>query len=786
MSDTPISVDPEPPRPTDPNRTVTDVGPVPPVSSSILWGTGVTKTFVFGPGMASADFGNGEPVEGGATFDLRARAEPDTWQHPDKQRASAPTPSGRYIVEGEIGCGGVGVVFQGWDIQLKRAVAIKVLRAEYKVNQQMVRRFLEEARITSRLQHPGIVPVHDLGTSPDNRPFFVMRLVYGQTLERILTRRADASADLPRLLTIFLQVSQAIAYAHGQGVIHRDLKPANIMVGTFGVVKVMDWGLAKVLSEPDLSDLVAAAQVAAELSTHNRPPLPSSVDPDLPGTQVGMVFGTPAYLPPEQARGEIDRVDQRADVFGLGSLLCAILTGLPPYTGVDGRAVYDKAATADLADAFIRLNTCRAPLDLLTLAKWCLSPAPSDRPANAGVVVEVMTYFLQADQRRAEQDLVRFFDLSPDCFCIAGTDGYFQRVNENFPRLLGYTAEELTARPFIEFVHPDDRNITGAVLVRISGGDPCIQFQNRYRHVNGHYVSLEWNAQVVPEERAIYAVARDVTERVSQDEAHRRSEQARLHLAAIVDSADVAIYSTTIDSIVQSWNPAAERLYGYRAEEIVGKSLLAIFLPDDDGEEAEILNRLKHSERIEHYESVRLHKDGTAVSISLTVSSLKDEAGNVVGTSRIALNISDRKKAEAALLESEARLRAVIDYAIEAIIMIDSAGTIEFTNRSTGEMFGYSSAELQGRNVSLLMPSHFRERHSRGLAEYLRTGVRKVIGRTVELVGQRKDDSNFPIELSISEIRVADRQLFTGVVRDISVRKQNESLAAEQLRAAGK
>lgn len=612
----PITPPTDPPVPIDPQLTIVDFVPA-------LWEAGTTNHFCRN--------GTDDTVEGSVV--------------PTPPTATDPT--GRYLVGGEIGRGGVGVVHAGWDIQLKREIAVKVLLEEHKGKPSVVRRFLEEARITSRLSHPGIVPIHELGMSPDDRPFFVMRLVHGQTLEQILQRRTDVLCDLPLLLNIFLQICQAVAFAHSKGVIHRDLKPANIMVGAFGVVKVMDWGLAKVLGEIEPPEPIAAP---SELTS--QPTIP--INPTLTETLIGTVFGTPAYLAPEQARGENDRVDKRADVFGLGSILCEILTGLPPYTGIDGREVYEKAAHANTADTLLRLNACLAPLDPVTLAKWCLSPDLLDRPADAANVVEVMMAHLHCEQRRAEQDLVRFFDLSLDLFCIASMEGYFIRVNDNFHRILGYTFEEMTTHPFLDFVHPDDRDRTILVVAKLNCGEPCVQFLNRYRHIHGHYLWFEWSTQAVLEERTLYAVARDVTERIRQADAHRRAEQSRFHLAAVVDSADVAIYSTSLDSIIQSWNPGAERLFGYRADEVIGRSLLLLFVPGGAGEESEILNHLKQSEQIAHYETVRVHKDGTAIPISLTVSTVKDESGTIVGTSRISRGIGDRKKAEA---EAAERLR---------------------------------------------------------------------------------------------------------------------------------
>lgn len=445
---------------------------------------------------------------------------------------------GRYLVGAEIGRGGIGSVHEAWDVQLDRPAGIKVLHQKHLERPDVVRRFQEEARITSRLQHPGIVPVHERGISPDGRPFFVMRLITGQTLEELLCLRQTPAEELPRFLGIFLQICQAMAYAHGQGVIHRDLKPANIMVGAFGVVKVLDWGLAKVLGEPDPTKMVM--DPSAEPEHANDPQHVSLADSGFPRTQLGTVFGTPAYLPPEQARGEIDQVDKRADVFGLGAILCEILTGLPPYIGADGSEIYRRASTADIADAVARVHACNVGLDLLTLTQACLSPKPADRPADAAGVAEIITAHLQADQHRAEADLVRFFDLTMDLFCIASTDGYFIRVNENFTRVLGYTEAELTCRPYVDFVHPDDREQTGRETVRIAGGTPSIQFMNRYRHANGNYVWLEWNAHTAAQERAVYAVARDVTDRVRQAELDQAAEHTRRQLAALVESSDDA------------------------------------------------------------------------------------------------------------------------------------------------------------------------------------------------------------------------------------------------------
>ncbi len=407
---------------------------------------------------------------------------------------------GRYAVDREIARGGMGAILAARDPDLARDVAIKLLLESHVSKSGYRERFVEEARITGMLQHPGVAAVYELGELPDGRPFFAMELVDGETLDAQLTARKHPADDLPRFLQVFDRVCQTLAYAHSRGVLHRDLKPLNVMVAPFGVVKVMDWGVAL-----DVRN--------AERGTRSERPKAS--DPPIGDTAYGSVIGTPAYMAPEQAQGDNARIDERTDVFGLGGIMCAILTGEPPYSGTRTRKVYARAARADLAEAFARLNGSPAARDLVALAKWCLSPHPANRPRDAREVANALTAYFESDLRRAERDLVRFFELSPDLFCIAGQDGYFRRVNQNFTRVLGYTPDELISRPFIEFVHPDDRAQTIAETAKLARGLPVVQFRNRYRDVRGGYRWFEWEAKPIPEERLIFAVARDITERMA-------------------------------------------------------------------------------------------------------------------------------------------------------------------------------------------------------------------------------------------------------------------------------
>jgi serine/threonine-protein kinase len=313
---------------------------------------------------------------------------------------AAPDLCGRLQLHGEIARGGMGVILKGRDTDLGRNIAVKVLLPAHASNAESVLRFIAEAQISGQLQHPGIAPVYELGRFPDRRPYFTMKLVKGKTLAALLAARKGAAQDRPRLVGVFAQVCQTLAYAHARGVIHRDLKPANVMVGAFGEVQVMDWGLAKVLTE---------AGGAEEQKTLPPPQvsvirtLRSDSDEEFAGagshTQLGSVLGTPAYMAPEQARAEIEQVDERADVFGLGAILCEILTGRPPFTGKPAEALR-KAQAGRLEEAYARLGACGADAELVALARRCLAAEPGDRPRNATVVAAKMDAHLVSVQER--------------------------------------------------------------------------------------------------------------------------------------------------------------------------------------------------------------------------------------------------------------------------------------------------------------------------------------------------------------------------------------------------
>jgi serine/threonine protein kinase len=324
--------------------------------------------------------------------------------HPDADAPAADLPVvPGYRVLHEIARGGMGRVLAAYDLGLDRDVALKVLLPGANGD-----RFVRESKITARLPHPGIPPVYALGTLADGSPFLAMKLVAGRTLAEEMK-----TGDQPQLLQAFLQVCQAVGFAHSNGIVHRDLKPSKVMVGAFGEVQVMDWGLAKELQIADCGFQIDKGPAGGSLASKNLQSEICNLQSDQTTdhhaaeestderTRAGQVMGTPAYMAPEQARGEA--VDARADVFALGSILTAILTGQPAFHGATVRAIIEKAAAGDVAEALARLDACEADAELIAIAKRCVAARREDRPAAGRAVAEQVAAYRTGVETRLRQ-----------------------------------------------------------------------------------------------------------------------------------------------------------------------------------------------------------------------------------------------------------------------------------------------------------------------------------------------------------------------------------------------
>jgi two-component system sensor kinase FixL len=272
-----------------------------------------------------------------------------------------------------------------------------------------------------------------------------------------------------------------------------------------------------------------------------------------------------------------------------------------------------------------------------------------------------------------------------------------------------------------------------------------------------------------------------VADSMAGSEVHVRAGplEARFRLAAIAESSADAIIGKDLDGVVTAWNAAASALFGYTPEEIVGQPITLIIPPDRLHEEAMILNRVRRGEKVAHYKTECRAKSGEIVPVSLSVSPIRDDSGEIIGISRIARDLSDIHRVRRDLEGREALFSAILEAAPDALIVIDALGLIQAFNASAETMFGFAADEIIGQNISRLMPSPYGEEHDAYLARYARTGEKRVIGKTRTIAGQRRNGETFPMELSVGEVNLPQRQLFAGFVRDLSERRQREQIVDE-------
>jgi serine/threonine protein kinase len=308
--------------------------------------------------------------------------------------------SERYRLRKELGRGAMGAVYDVRDGTLGRHVAMKVINEKISAVQRsargaatglapaplLVRRFVQEARITAFLDHPGVPPVHEMGIDPEGHLFFTMKVVDGLSFQEVLEQRAEAPEEwpLPRLLQIFVRVCDTLSFAHTKGVVHRDLKPANLMVGSFGEVYVMDWGLAKVLADAPVhhpNDSVGQL-------------LDDSYGPSnaLSATMMGSALGSPPFMPPEQAFGAIGDIGPHSDIYALGAMLYQVLTDHAPYTqpGGPGGATAIIAAVKRGPPPSVKELAPDAPDEVAAIVEKAMARMVSDRYASMDALSEAL------------------------------------------------------------------------------------------------------------------------------------------------------------------------------------------------------------------------------------------------------------------------------------------------------------------------------------------------------------------------------------------------------------
>jgi len=377
----------------------------------------------------------------------------------------------------------------------------------------------------------------------------------------------------------------------------------------------------------------------------------------------------------------------------------------------------------------------------------------------------------------SERQWREVFEHNPVMYFMVDASGIILLVNAFGASQLGYEATELIGQSVLNLVFEEDNKefVRRKMSLCLQTPERSISWEVRKRRKDGTMLWIRENARAMwwSRNQLIMLIAcEDISERYW-------GATESVQLAALVSSSDDAIISKTIDGTITSWNAGATNILGYQADEMIGHPITRIIPPELHEEEKQILARLHRGERIRHYETIRLAKDGRRVEISLTVSPLFDQLGKVVGASKVARDITERKLAEQALRETAARLRALTETAVDGVILIDARGVVLMFNPACEKLLGYSADTVIGENVRMLMPQPYRHEHDRYITNYRDTRDPKIIGIGREVIGLRKDGSTFPMDLSVGEARQDGESIFVGIIRDITERKLAEQALRE-------
>ncbi|MEX2556877.1 MAG: PAS domain S-box protein [Actinomycetota bacterium] len=394
------------------------------------------------------------------------------------------------------------------------------------------------------------------------------------------------------------------------------------------------------------------------------------------------------------------------------------------------------------------------------------------QPPPKGSTERTMVHHVSPETLRS------FLESAPDAVVIIDAAGHIVLVNRQTERLFEYDREVLVGSP-IEMLLPErfrDAHVTHRAgyladpRTRLMGAG--LELYGRKSDGREFPVDISLSPLTTEAEVLLAAAIRDTTER-------HRAEAERLALAAIVESSDDAILAKSLDGIITTWNRAAQRLYGYAAAEVVGRSI-SLLIPDERaGEEKDILERIGRGEDVDHYETERITKSGAPINVAVTISPVRDPSGTVVGASVIGRDITARVRAEAAVREREQRFRAFLEFAPDAIVIIDPDGEIVLVNAQTEKLFGYERDELVGKSVEELLPERYRAVHVGHRSDYLRDPRSRPMGEGLALSGLRRDGSEFSVDISLGALKTDEGLLLVAAIRDITERRRLEDLRDE-------
>jgi len=639
--------------------------------------------------------------------------------------AHVPGPTERYARLRLHATGGIGRVWLAYDNGLGRNVALKELRPERAEHPTLGARFLQEARITGQLEHPGIVPVYELVRSTDGRlTFYTMRFVKGRTLSEAARayhqKRRVGQADtleLPALLNAFVTVCNTVAYAHSRGVIHRDLKGQNVILGDFGEVVVLDWGLAKLVGRNETEDPMQSI-------LHEEPGSDSGY------TVHGQALGTPAYMAPEQSAGRLDLIDRHTDVYGLGAILYEILTGAPPFTGDNTDEVLRKVREEPPAPP--RQLWSEVPAALETLCLRALAKQAADRPATASELAQEVQGWQDYERRKAEEALraseALYHSLVESLPCAVvrkDAEGRFTFANQRFcelvgqplDQLLGKTGFDLYPPDMAEKFHRDDQKVmdTGEVFEDIEQVDWVIG--RRYCHTLKTPVCGAGGTIT-----GVQAIGWDVTERKLAEEELRKSRE-RFELA--VQGSQDGLWDWNLLTGATYFSPRYKAMLGFEDHEFHNdkETFVKWVHPDDlDRVGNEIRAHFKSRDALLGFEVRLRHKDGSYRWIRSRGIALRDQTGwvhRMVGSHQ---DITDQKMAEAALAHERVLFNSMMETIPDYIVFKDLEGRYIRVSASYAALFHLTQEEVLGKTIHDLFPAEYAQRDEAAEREIIRTG----------------------------------------------------------------
>ena len=385
-----------------------------------------------------------------------------------------------------------------------------------------------------------------------------------------------------------------------------------------------------------------------------------------------------------------------------------------------------------------------------------------------------------SERKKAEEKLTEykhFFYNTANFSCIANVEGYFEVINSNFEKALGYSERELLESQFLSFVHPDDIDLTLKEIKKLQRGATTINFENRYRKKDGNYLWFDWHATPNPVTGKIYAIARDITEQKKAKELLTQSEE---HNRFIMNSSPNSIVTINSSKKITFWNLQAETVFGWKKEEVLGKNMIDLLIPSRYRDTwNKVIDQNSKNEKNPYcnqlLELTLLHKTGNEFYGETSIALIVQDG--IRYYSGFIQDITKRKEAENQLTHSENRNKLIMNASLNAIIMIDIKGIITFWNQNAEIIFGWNSEEVLGKELSkIIIPNQYVEAHHRGMKHYLRTGEGPVLNKPLDMMALNRKGIGFPVEMSIIPVNENNQVFFCAFIQDVSEKKAAENI----------